>query len=118
MRQFTWVRVTVAAAMFAVGMVAAAKLPAPAPEQAEVAAAKKAQEAAQLEKEKQLLEQAQDRVAAHYRRTKGAAAPAPQAVVGRVESTNMPKSAKDLPGDAGPKGGTKQSAEAHSAPAK
>jgi len=117
MRQFIWVRMTAAAAMFAVGMVAAAKLPAPTPEQTQAAAAKKEQEAAQLEKEKQLLEQAQDRVAAYYRRAKGAAAPAPQPV-GRVETTNMPKSSKELPGDAGPKGGTKQSAEAHSAPAK
>jgi hypothetical protein len=117
MRQFTWVRITAAAAMFAVGMVAAAKLPAPTPEQAQAAATKKEQEAAQLEKEKQLLEQSQDRVAAHYRRTKGAAAPAPQPT-GRTEATNMPKVTKELPRDAGPRGGTKQSAEAHSAPAK
>ncbi len=117
MREFTWIRMTAAVAMFAVGMAAAAKLPAPTPEQTQAAAAKKELEAAQLEKEKQLLEQTQDRVAAHYRRTKGAAAPAPQAV-GRVESTNMPKAAKELPRDAGAGGGTKQSAEAHSAPAK
>lgn len=110
-------RFVAAAAMFAVGMVAAAKLPAPSPEQVQAAAAKKEQEAAQLEKEKQLLENAQNRVADQYKRTKGIST-AGTKTVARTETTNMPKSAKDLPGDAGPKGGTKQSAEAHSAPAK
>ena len=114
MRRVT--RFAAAVAMFAVGMVAGAKLPAPTPEQQQAAAAKKEQEKAQLEKEKELLERAQDRVASQYKRTKGSSTAGTQ--VGRTESTNMPKTTKELPGDAGPKGGTKQSAEAHSAPAK
>jgi hypothetical protein len=114
MRQVT--RFVAAAAMFAVGMVAAAKLPAPTPEQQQAAAAKKEQEKAQLEKEKELLERAQDRVANQYKRSKGVSTASAQG--GRTESTNMPKTTKELPRDAGPRGGTKQSAEAHSAPAK
>ena len=108
-------RIAAAALCAAVG-IAAAKLPAPTPEQQEAAAAKKEQEKAQLEKEKQLLDRAQDRVAEYYKRTKGGSGGSQ--AVGRTESTNMPKTTKELPGDAGPKGGTKQSAEAHSAPAK
>lgn len=115
MRRLT--RFVAAAAMFSVGVVAAAKLPAPSPEQVQAAAAKKEQEAAQLEKEKQLLEAAQNRVADQYKRSKGLST-AGTASVARTESKNMPKTTKELPGDAGPKGGTKQSAEAHSAPAK
>ncbi|MGZ8265083.1 MAG: hypothetical protein ACXWUI_13180 [Burkholderiales bacterium] len=98
---------------------AAAKLPAPSPEQQQAAAAKKDQEQAQLEREKKQLEQAQDRVIQHYKRTKGsAAAGASTAAGGKVEDRNMPKTTKELPGSAGPRGGTAQSAEAHSAPAK
>ena len=110
-------RFIAAAAMLAVGMVAAAKLPAPTPEQVQAAAAKKEQEAAQLEKEKQLLDAAQNRVADQYKRTKGVNTAGTKSA-GRTESTNMPKTTKELPGDAGPKGGTRQSAEAHSTPAK
>ena len=106
-----------AAVMFAVGGWAIAKLPPPTPEQQQAAAAKKEQEQAQLEKEKQLLERAQDRVAEYYKRTKGTTG-ASSTPVGRVEDTNMPKSAKELPRDAGPQGGKQPSAEAHSAPAK
>ena len=115
MRRVT--RFVAAAAMCAVGMVAAAKLPPPSAEEVAVAAAKKEQAAAQLEKEKQLLENAQNRVADQYKRSKGIST-AGTKTVGRTETTNMPKTTKELPGDAGPKGGTKQSAEAHSAPAK
>ena len=106
-----------AGVLSAVAAVALAKLPPPTPEQEQAAAAKKEQEQAQLEKEKQQLEQAQDRVAAQYKRSKGIAVsgtPRP----GRVEDTNMPKTTKELPHDTAPQGGTKQSAEAHSAPAK
>ncbi|MGZ8229624.1 MAG: hypothetical protein ACXW2A_07585 [Burkholderiales bacterium] len=86
---------------------------------AATAAAKKEQEQAQLEREKKQLEQAQDRVIQHYKRTKGsAAAGASTAAGGKVEDRNMPKTTKELPGSAGPRGGTAQSAEAHSAPAK
>lgn len=109
---------TAAIAMCAAAAVAGAKLPGPTPEQEQAAAAKKEQEQAQLEKEKQLLERAQDRVAEYYKRTKGIANAGQQRAGGRVEDTNMPKTTKELPREAGPQGGTKQSAEAHSAPAK
>ena len=108
------------AALSAAVGIAAAKLPAPSPEQQQAAAAKKEQEQAQLEKEKQLLERAQDRVVQHYKRTKataGASAASTQRG-GAVEDTNMPKTTRELPRQAGPQGGREQSAEAHSAPAK
>jgi hypothetical protein len=97
--------------------VAFAKLPPPTPEQVQAAEAKKEQEKANTEKEKQLLEKAQDRVVQHYKRTKGGAG-ASVARAGQTEATNIPNPAVVPPGEAGPKGGTKQSAEAHSAPAK
>jgi hypothetical protein len=106
-----------AAALAAATAVAVAKLPAPTPEQQAAAAAKKEQEKAQLEKEKELLERAQDRVADRYKRTKGSAS-ASSARGGRTEDTNMPKTTKELPRETGPQGGRRQSAEAHSAPAK
>jgi hypothetical protein len=114
MRTRHWIA---AAALFVGAAVAAAKLPAPTPEQAAAAAQKKEQEKAQLEKQKQLLERAQDRVADHYKRTKGGAA-AGAARGGTTEAENMPKTTRVLPGQAGPQGGREQSAEAHSAPAK
>ena len=110
------VRWMAAAALAAVAAAAVAKLPAPTPEQQQAAATKKEQEQAQLEKEKQLLERAQDRVAERYKRTKGGGGA--QRTAGRTEDTNMPKTTKELPREAGPQGGTKQSAEAHSTPAK
>jgi hypothetical protein len=110
-----WIAAAVLSA--AVG-VAVAKLPPPTPEQQQAAAAKKEAEAAQLEKEKQLLERAQDRVAELYKRTKGGAAAVGVTRGGQTEATNMPKTTKELPGNTGAGGGTKQSAEAHSAPAK
>jgi methylase of polypeptide subunit release factors len=106
----------VAVAMFAAAAVAGAKLPAPTPEQQEAAAAKKEQEKGAAEKEKQLLEKAQDRVVAHYRREKGGVPSS--AGAGKTETTNISAKAVEGKGEAGPKGGTKQSAEAHSAPAK
>jgi len=106
-----------AAVLSATTAIALAKLPPPTPEQEQAAAAKKEQEQAQLEKEKQLLERAQDRVAAQYRKSKGGAASG-LTRVGRTEDTNIPQKAKELPRDTAPQGGTKQSAEAHSTPAK
>jgi hypothetical protein len=106
-----------AAVLSAAAAVAVAKLPPPTPEQEQAAAAKKQQEAAQLEKEKQQLERVQDRVAEQYKRSKGIASAGPSRA-GPVEDTNMPKTTKELPRDTAPQGGTKQSAEAHSAPAK
>ena len=105
-----------AAVLSALAGWAVAKLPPPTPEQVQAAEAKKEQEKAQLEKEKQLLEKAQDRVAESYKRSKGSSGGVQR--TGRTEDTNMPKTTKELPGETGPKGGTKQSAEAHSAPAK
>ena len=111
------IRWMAAAVLSAATAIALAKLPPPTPEQEQAAAAKKEQEKAQLEKEKQLLERAQDRVAAEYKRSKGSAATA-SARPGRTEDTNVPAKAKELPHDTAPHGGTKQSAEAHSTPAK
>lgn len=101
---------------FAAG-VAIAKLPPATPEQVQAAEAKKESEKVNAEKEKQLLEKAQDRVVQHYKRTKGVAGGVTR--TGQTETTNIPNPAvRQAQGDAGPKGGTKQSAEAHSAPAK
>ena len=107
----------VAAAMFAAAAAVGAKLPAPTPEQQEAAAAKKEQEKANIEKEKLLLEKAYDRVVAHYKRTTGAP-PSGAQRGGQTEAKNVSAKAVEPAGEAGPKGGTKQSAEAHSAPAK
>jgi hypothetical protein len=106
----------IAIVMSALAGVALAKLPPPSPEQQQAAAAKKEAEQAQLEKEKQLLERAQDRVAEYYKRTKGKSGGVKPTA--RVEDTNMPKTTRELPGDTGPQGGRQPSAEAHSAPAK
>jgi len=110
-------RTTYAVAILMAGVTgfALAKLPPLTPEQEQGAAAKKEAEQAQLEKEKQLLERAQDRVAEYYKRTKGGTRATP---AGRTEDTNMPKTTRELPRDSGTKGGTQPSAEAHSAPAK
>ena len=110
------IAIGIAVVVSALAGVAIAKLPPPTPEQQQAAAAKKEKEQAQLEKEKQLLEKAQERTAEYYKRTKGGSDPSTPA--GRTEDTNMPKTAKELPGQAGPQGGRSQSAEAHSAPAK
>ena len=110
-------RTTYAIAILMAGVTgfALAKLPPLTPEQEQAAATKKEAEQAQLEKEKQLLERAQDRVAEYYKRTKGGSRATP---TGRTEDTNMPKTTKELPRDTGPQGGKQPSAEAHSAPAK
>jgi len=96
--------------------IALAKLPPLTPEQQQAAEAKKQSEQAQLEKDKQAPERTQDRVAEYYKRTKGKSGGS--VAVGRVQDTNMPKTSRELPGEAGPQGGRQPSAEAHSAPAK
>lgn len=96
---------------------AAAKLPPPTPEEQAAQAQRRAQEEAQLAKEKAALERAQDAVAERYRREQPAAAAGAQAG-GQVADTNMPYRARELPRSAGPHGGDKQGAEAHSAPAR
>lgn len=111
------IRWIAAALLSAATVVALAKLPPPTPEQQQAAAAKKEQEQAQLEKEKQLLERAQDRVAAQYKRSKGIASSG-STPAGRTEDTNVSKKAIEPAHSTGPQGGTKQSAEAHSTPAK
>ena len=112
-------RITLVAAlvMSAMAGVAIAKLPALTPEQQEAAAAKKQADAASLEKEKELLEKAQNRVVEHYKNTKGATGTS-TTVAGKTESTNISRKAVEGPGSAAPRGGKNQSAEAHSTPAK
>jgi hypothetical protein len=90
------------------------KLPPPTAEEQAAAAAKKAAEQQQLEKEKALLEQAQDRIVARYRRESPAA---PRAGGGTADH-NMPKTTSERPRGTGPDPVRPQSAEAHSAPAK
>src|SRR4029434_7856185 len=87
----------IAAAMFA-GGAAIAKLPPPTPEEQAAAAAKKAKEQEQLEKEKALLEKAQDRVAARYRSEKGSGG----GTGGNVSQDDMPKTTSELPRGVGP----------------
>jgi hypothetical protein len=101
--------------MLATG-VALAKLPPPSAEDQAKAADKKAADDAQLEKEKVLLERAQDRVAERYRKEKGG--PGPSVAAGKTSTENMPKTLKEGPRGVGPRPGMPQSAEAHSAPAK
>jgi hypothetical protein len=105
-----------AVVMSALAGVAIAKLPPLSPEQQEAAAAKKQTEQAQLEKEKESLERVQNRVVEYYKKTTGGAGPATP--TRRTEDTNISKKAVEGPGGTGPQGGTKQSAEAHSTPAK
>lgn len=97
--------------------VALAKLPPPTPEQEQAAAAKKETEQANLEKEKQALEKAQDRVAEFYKRTKGGGGGSAGSGA-RTEATNISAKAVTPARSDGPTGGRAQSAEAHSAPAK
>ena len=106
----------VAIVLSALAGVALAKLPAPTPEQQQAAAAKKEAEQAQLEKEQKALTRAQDRVADHFKRTKGSSGGA--TATGPTEKGTMPKTTGELPRSAGPQGGRQPSAEAHSAPAK
>ena len=110
--------VMAAAALLMVASAAIAKLPPPTPEQVQAAETKKTQEAANAEKQKILLEQAQNRVADSYRRTHGGSASNAGRGGMQVQSKDIPRAAVVPAGQAGPKGGTQQSAEAHSAPAK
>ncbi|HSD44684.1 MAG TPA: hypothetical protein VLD36_22820 [Burkholderiales bacterium] len=105
--------IALAAALWA--GIAVAKLPPPTPAEQAAQQEKRAQEQAQLEQQKAALERVQDRVAERYRR-ENANAPASNGG-GRVADTNMPYPTRAVR-PAGPHGGDKQSAEAHSAPAK
>jgi hypothetical protein len=92
------------------------KLPPPSAEEQAAAAAKKAAEQERLDKEKALLEKAQDRVAARYRSENPGRQGAASAE--RTAEHNLPKTAKEPPRGVGPKPDMPQSAEAHSANAK
>jgi hypothetical protein len=114
MKHIPWI----AAALMGVATAAAvAKLPPPTPQEAQAAAAKKEQEQANLEKQKILLDKAQDRITEYYKRTKGAAAAGAERGI-TAQSQNIPLKAVEPARSAGPQGGKEQSAEAHSAPAK
>lgn len=91
-----------------------AKMPPPTPEEQAAAAEKKTKEKEQLEKEKVLLERAQNRVAERYRKTYGSSSRAS----GKTADHNMPKTTNELPRGVGPTPERPQSGEAHSAPAK
>ena len=104
-------------ALFFAGGAALAKLPPPTPEEQAAAAAKKEKEAEQLQKEKALLERAQDRVVQQYRKGKGAGS-ASAGSGQQTQTDQMPKTTVELPGGVGPKPDRPQSAEAHSAPVK
>lgn len=104
--------------------VAVARLPAPTPEAKAKADETKAKAAATAEADKKKLAEVQDRVAARYieqQKAKGitvkptpvAAAAATPAAPGAAAPTPNPATQKVL----APEGGTRQSAEAHSAPA-
>src|ERR1044071_253740 len=82
------------------GGVALAKLPPPTPEQEQAAAAKKETEKANLEKEKQALEKAQDRVAEYYKRTKGGGGSVGSGA--KTEDTNISAKAVRAPRSEGP----------------
>jgi phosphoenolpyruvate-protein kinase (PTS system EI component) len=103
--------------MSAIAGVAIAKLPALTPEQQDAAATKKQADQATVEKEKEALERAQNRVTEYYKRTKGDSR-ASAGNASRTETTNMSRKSVEGPGTTAPRGGTNQSAEAHSTPAK
>jgi hypothetical protein len=108
--------VLIAITSLAVAGPLSAKLPPPTPAQQAAEADRRAREEAQLQAEKVALERAQDAIAARYQRERGGRPSVEPA--GHVSDTNMPKTARELPRSAGPHGGSQQSAEAHSAPAK
>ena len=105
-----------AVVMSALAGVALAKLPALTPEQQEAAAQKKQASDAQIEKEKEQLERAQNRVVEYYKKTKGGTGVA--IATGQTEDTNISRKATEGAGATAPRGGKNQSAEAHSTPAK
>jgi len=92
--------------------VAHARLPAPTPEQQSAAEKKKAEEAEKARAEQEALTRVQDRIASQFGR-KGAGAPS-----GQTQQGNLSQKSVEPAGTAGPIGGTAQSAEAHSAPAR
>jgi hypothetical protein len=104
--------VIVIGAIAAASIPAIAKLPAPTPEERAASEEKQLRQEQQLKKDKAALERAQNRVAERYRATQ------PRDPSARTDPGTLPKTARELPGDAGPQGDREPSAEAHSAPAK
>jgi hypothetical protein len=105
------IRTLMMAALLAAPL-AQAKLPPPTPEELAAQQERRVQDEARLAKEKEQLEHAQDRVAERYRGSR-TAQPA-----GGVKKEDLPQNTKQPPGGAPPEGGSRPSAEAHSAPAK
>jgi len=90
-----------------------ARLPPPTPEQQAAAEQKKAEEAVKAKEQQEALTRVQDRIAARFGKSaKGASSG------GTTHKGDLPKKAVEAAGTAGPVGGTAQSAEAHSAPAR
>ena len=105
-------RTTIAVAFAALAAASAhARLPPPTPEQQAAAAQKKAQESENARAQQEALTRVQDRIAARFGRN-GRQASEP------TERANLSQKAIEPAQDAGPHGGTKQSAEAHSTPAR
>lgn len=97
----------IAAAIAAAAIPAIAKLPPPTPEERAALEKKRALEQEQVAREKAALDRAQDRVAQRYR---GQAHDSSA----KTDADKMPKTARELPRDAGPQGDKEPSAEAHS----
>ena len=100
--------------------VAAAKLPSPTPEETAKKAAEAESAKEKLAKEQVALTKAQDSVVQRYRSdllNQGITPPAPTPTE-MTPQANLPKTLVDAPRNAGPTGGTKPSAEAHSGNAK
>jgi hypothetical protein len=89
-----------------------ARLPPLTPEQQSAAEQKKAEEAEKARAEQEALTRVQDRIAAQFGR-KGAGASS-----GQTQQGNLSQKSVEPAGTAGPTGGTAQSAEAHSTPAR
>jgi hypothetical protein len=104
---------SIAVAALLAAPLAEATLPPPTPEQLAAEQNRRTQEEVRLAKEKEQLERAQDRVAERYRKDRAAAQAS-----GSVDKADLPQNTKVAPGSAAPEGGRRQSAEAHSAPAK
>lgn len=104
--------IPVLAVLLAGAATAHARLPGLTPEQSQLAETKKAEEAQQAREQQQALERVQDRIAAQF----GSGKRNPAA--GPTEQGQLPQKAVEASGSTGPQGGRRQSAEAHSTPAK
>jgi hypothetical protein len=89
-----------------------ARLPPLTPEQQSAAEQKKAEEAEKARAQQEALTRVQDRIAAQFGR-KGASSNS-----GQTQQGNLSQKSVEPAGTAGPIGGTAQSAEAHSTPAR